>query len=43
MEYSAGHADALHRLRMRSFGVVITSPYSTIEEDLALLEEMRAI
>jgi anti-sigma regulatory factor (Ser/Thr protein kinase) len=43
MEYSAGHADALQRLRMRSFGVVITSPESTVEEDLALLEEMRAI
>jgi anti-sigma regulatory factor (Ser/Thr protein kinase)/ActR/RegA family two-component response regulator len=43
MEYSAGQADALQRLRMRSFGVVITSPDSTVEEDLALLEEMRAI
>lgn len=43
MEYSVGHADALQRLRTRSFGVVITSPDSTVEEDLALLEEMRAI
>ena len=43
MEYSAGHADTLQRLRMRSFGVVITNPDSTVEEDLALLEEMRAI
>jgi DNA-binding NarL/FixJ family response regulator len=43
VEYSAGHADTLQRLRMRSFGVVITSPDSTIEEDLALLAEMRAI
>ena len=43
MEYSAGHADALQRLRMRSFGVVITNPDSTVDEDLALLEEMRAI
>jgi anti-sigma regulatory factor (Ser/Thr protein kinase) len=43
MEYSAGHADALQRLRARAFGVVITSPDSTVEEDLALLEEMRAI
>ena len=42
MEYSAGHADALQRLRMRSFGVVITNPDSTVEEDLALLEEMRS-
>jgi anti-sigma regulatory factor (Ser/Thr protein kinase)/ActR/RegA family two-component response regulator len=43
MEYSAGDADALQRLRMRSFGVVITSPSSTVDEDLALLEEMRVI
>lgn len=43
MEQSAGHADTLHRLRMRSFGVVITSPDSAVDEDLALLDEMRAI
>lgn len=43
MEYSVGHADTLQRLRMRSFGVVITSPDSDVDEDLALLEEMRAI
>jgi anti-sigma regulatory factor (Ser/Thr protein kinase) len=42
-EYSAGHADTLQRLRMRSFGIVITSPDSTVDEDLALLEEMRSI
>jgi anti-sigma regulatory factor (Ser/Thr protein kinase)/ActR/RegA family two-component response regulator len=43
IEYAAGHADALQRLRMRSFGVVITNPDSAVDEDLALLEEMRAI
>jgi anti-sigma regulatory factor (Ser/Thr protein kinase) len=43
MEYSAGHADALQRLRIRSFGVVITSADSAIDESLALLEEMRSI
>jgi anti-sigma regulatory factor (Ser/Thr protein kinase) len=43
MEYSAGHADALQRLALRSFGVVITSPDSTFDEDLALLDEMRLI
>jgi anti-sigma regulatory factor (Ser/Thr protein kinase) len=43
MEYSVGHADTLQRLRMRSFGVVITSPDSDVDEDLALLEEMRLI
>src|SRR3984957_14224727 len=43
MEYSAGHADALQRLRARSFRVVVTDPDSVVDEDLALLEEMRAI
>ena len=43
MEYSAGHADALQRLRARAFGVVITNPDSALDEDLALLDEMRAI
>jgi anti-sigma regulatory factor (Ser/Thr protein kinase) len=43
MEYSAGHADTLQRLRMRSFGVIITNPDSSVDEDLALLEEMRLI
>jgi anti-sigma regulatory factor (Ser/Thr protein kinase)/ActR/RegA family two-component response regulator len=43
LEYSAGHADTLQRLRKRSFGVVITNPDSALDEDLALLEEMRTI
>jgi DNA-binding NtrC family response regulator len=43
MEFSTGNVDALERLRMRPFGVVITSPDSAFDEDLALLEEMRAI
>jgi anti-sigma regulatory factor (Ser/Thr protein kinase)/ActR/RegA family two-component response regulator len=43
VEYAAGNADALKRLRLRSFGVVITNPASAVDEDLALLEEMRAI
>lgn len=43
IEYSAGYADTLQRLRKRSFGVVITHPDSSVEEDLALLEEMRTI
>jgi anti-sigma regulatory factor (Ser/Thr protein kinase) len=42
-ECAAGDADALRRLRKYSFGVVITSPETTIEEDLALLEEMHRI
>lgn len=43
IEYAAGHVDCLHKLRMMSFGVVVTSPESTFEEDIALLQEMRAI
>ena len=43
VEYAAGHADALLRMRMRSFGVVITSCDSALAEDLALLTELRAI
>jgi anti-sigma regulatory factor (Ser/Thr protein kinase) len=43
MEYSAGHADALQRMRTRAFGVVVTSADSAIEEALALLAEMRSI
>ncbi|HTV03768.1 MAG TPA: ATP-binding protein [Acidobacteriaceae bacterium] len=43
VEYAAGNADALVRLRNRSFGAVISCPDSPIAEDLALLEEMRRI
>jgi anti-sigma regulatory factor (Ser/Thr protein kinase)/ActR/RegA family two-component response regulator len=43
IEYAAGNADALKRLRIRAFGVVITGPDSAIDENLVLLEEMRAI
>jgi anti-sigma regulatory factor (Ser/Thr protein kinase)/ActR/RegA family two-component response regulator len=43
VEYAAGHADALLRIKTRSFGVVITSCDSELAEDLALLTELRAI
>jgi anti-sigma regulatory factor (Ser/Thr protein kinase)/ActR/RegA family two-component response regulator len=43
LECAVGHAEALQRLRSRSFGVVITSCESAVDEDLALLAEMRAI
>jgi anti-sigma regulatory factor (Ser/Thr protein kinase)/ActR/RegA family two-component response regulator len=43
VEYSAGNADALKRLRIRAFGVVITSADCAIDESLVLLEEMRSI
>ena len=43
LDYAAGRADALQQLRMQLFGVVITSCKSKVEEDLALLAEMRSI
>jgi anti-sigma regulatory factor (Ser/Thr protein kinase) len=43
MHYAAGNVDALQLLRMRSFGVVITNPETPIDEDLALLKEMREV
>jgi anti-sigma regulatory factor (Ser/Thr protein kinase) len=38
-----GGAEAVARLRRRSYDVVITSPESTLEEDLDLFEEMREV
>src|SRR5438270_3936342 len=43
VEYSAGNTDALRRLRIRAFGVVITSADSALDENLVLIEEMRSI
>src|SRR5215469_3739637 len=43
IEHAACRIDVLQLLRTRSFSVVITSPESAIAEDLALLEEFRAI
>ena len=43
MELACGPANALQRWRAQSFGVVITSPDSAVDEDLSLLEEMRTI
>jgi len=40
---AAGDVDALRRLRAESFDVVITSPSTTVEEDLVLLDEVRQI
>jgi DNA-binding response OmpR family regulator len=42
-ECAAGDADALRRIRRESFDVMVTSPLTTVEEDLALLEEVRSI
>src|SRR5689334_11777146 len=43
IEFAFGNADAIQRLRARSFGVVITRCESDVEEALALLAEMRDI
>ncbi len=43
IEYSAGSADTLCRLRRTPYEVVITDPATSIEEDLSLLSEMRAV
>ncbi|MFZ0312599.1 MAG: ATP-binding protein [Candidatus Korobacteraceae bacterium] len=42
-ERASGGAGAIRRLRQRSFDVVITDPDTTIDEGLALIEEMRDI
>ena len=42
-EHVIGSAQALRQLRRRPFGVAVTSPDTTIEEDLALIDELRMI
>jgi anti-sigma regulatory factor (Ser/Thr protein kinase) len=42
-EEAAGAADTLRRLRRRAYDLVITSPRTSVTEDLALLEEVRAV
>lgn len=43
VDYAAGSADAMRRLRQVCYSVVITDPKTGIEEDLALLAEMRSL
>lgn len=43
LEYVGKHAQALQRLRMQAFDVVITSCESDVDQDLKLLAEMRSI
>jgi anti-sigma regulatory factor (Ser/Thr protein kinase) len=43
LEQASGGAHALRLLRGRSYDVVLTCPDSAIEEDLALVEEMRLL
>jgi len=40
---ASGEAEALRRLRRRAYDLVITSPGSSVGEDLALLQEMRSV
>ncbi len=42
-DYAHGSADALQRMRHICYSVVITDPKTGIEEDLALLDEMRSL
>jgi anti-sigma regulatory factor (Ser/Thr protein kinase)/CheY-like chemotaxis protein len=41
VDTAVGDADALRCLRRRSYEVVLTSPSTSVEEDLVLLEELR--
>lgn len=43
VEIADGDAEAQQHLRHRSFDVVLTHPLSTVNEDLALVSEMRSI
>ena len=43
LDTAAGDVDALRRMRYVAYDVVVTSPATTVEEDLALLDEIRAI
>jgi anti-sigma regulatory factor (Ser/Thr protein kinase) len=43
LEYAAGSAHALRLLRHAPYDVVLTDPVTTVDEDLALLDEMRHI
>ena len=43
IEYTAGPVVALQRMRTQSFAITITSPGTSIDEDLALLHEMRLV
>jgi len=42
-ESVGGRIEALRRLRRRSFDVAVTSPCTSVDEDLALIEEMRRL
>jgi anti-sigma regulatory factor (Ser/Thr protein kinase)/CheY-like chemotaxis protein len=41
VDHAAGEADALRRLRIRSYEVLFTSPTTSVRDDLVFLEEAR--
>ena len=43
IEVADGNASALHQLRSSAFEIVLTSPTSTIKEDLSLVSEIEGI
>jgi anti-sigma regulatory factor (Ser/Thr protein kinase) len=43
LQAASGEADVLRRLRRASFDVVVTSPSTTIEDDLPLIEEIARV
>lgn len=43
VEVAAGDADAIHRVRSHHVDLVVTCPSSSVEEDLALIAELREI
>jgi anti-sigma regulatory factor (Ser/Thr protein kinase) len=43
IDAAAGDSDAIRRLRQRAFDVLITAPDTGLDEDAALLDEVRAV
>jgi anti-sigma regulatory factor (Ser/Thr protein kinase)/ActR/RegA family two-component response regulator len=43
VELAAGEANGLRRLRRRAYDVVVTSPSTSVSDDIAFLEEVREI
>jgi DNA-binding response OmpR family regulator len=41
VEVAAGGVDAVRRIRQRPFALVVSTPRSSLEEDLAMLDELR--
>jgi len=43
IEAARGEMDALRQLRRRAFGVLISAPDTTLDEDVAMLDEVRSL